>query len=212
MFQPVPLLISFQLFERQRHQPASFLNLLNPGASIQLGLTTSTSSYSIEERLLSVLTLNLTGSVTSKRPHLSTASLMFPLYMSIFAFLMITLVPGFITSTARNIFSQHLETENINKLQLSGKETYFYFYSHNTNKIEKRTRPLPHKMPLILQTTQIVKISFQLLCSTNSRHRKKKRLCKIKSLTSMPMDLCILFRSTQQRHAKYTRVSRSQMY
>ncbi|KAK2447315.1 Nucleic acid-binding, OB-fold protein [Trifolium repens] len=63
--------------------------------------TAFTNSYSMRERLLSSLTVKSAGSVTSMRPHLSTASLIDPLNMSIFALRMITVFPAFINSTAK---------------------------------------------------------------------------------------------------------------
>ncbi|KAF1896621.1 hypothetical protein Lal_00034320 [Lupinus albus] len=63
--------------------------------------TTLTNSYSTRERLLSSLTTKVAGWVTSTRPHLSTASLMDPLNMSIFAFRRIKVDPGVIKSTAQ---------------------------------------------------------------------------------------------------------------
>lgn len=61
--------------------------------------TTFTSSYSIRDKLLSSFTVKLAASVTSTRPHLSTASRIDPLNMSIFALRRITVEPSFIKST-----------------------------------------------------------------------------------------------------------------
>ena len=62
--------------------------------------STLTSSYSMRERLLSSLTeMSVASSATSTRPHLSTASLIDPLYMSILALRRVTTLPSFIKST-----------------------------------------------------------------------------------------------------------------
>ncbi|RDX67594.1 hypothetical protein CR513_53511, partial [Mucuna pruriens] len=61
--------------------------------------TTFTSSYSMRDKLLSSFTVKLAGSVTSTRPHLSTASLIDPLNMSILALRRITVAPSFTKST-----------------------------------------------------------------------------------------------------------------
>uniref|UniRef100_A0A0A8YGK9 Uncharacterized protein n=1 Tax=Arundo donax TaxID=35708 RepID=A0A0A8YGK9_ARUDO len=58
-----------------------------------------TSSYSTSDILLSSFTVKVAGSVISTRPHLSTASLIDPLNITILAFRKITVVPGFNTST-----------------------------------------------------------------------------------------------------------------
>lgn len=66
--------------------------------------TIFTNSYSTRDRLLSSLTVKSAGSVTSTRPHLSTASLIDPLNMSIFAFRRIIVVSGFIKSTGHKTY------------------------------------------------------------------------------------------------------------
>lgn len=73
------------------------------GSDFQDPSTTLTNSYSTRDKLLSSLTVNFAGSATSMRPHLSTANLMDPLNMSILAFRSITVLPGFIKSTADKV-------------------------------------------------------------------------------------------------------------
>uniref|UniRef100_A0A0A8XQQ8 Uncharacterized protein n=1 Tax=Arundo donax TaxID=35708 RepID=A0A0A8XQQ8_ARUDO len=58
-----------------------------------------TSSYSTSDILLSSFTVKVAGSVISTRPHLSTASLIDPLNITILAFRKIAVVPGFNRST-----------------------------------------------------------------------------------------------------------------
>nr|ACN28846.1 unknown [Zea mays] len=60
---------------------------------------TLTNSYSTRDKLLSSFTVKLAGSVASIRPHLSTASLIDPLNMSILALRKITVASGFSKST-----------------------------------------------------------------------------------------------------------------
>ncbi|KAK2374501.1 Nucleic acid-binding, OB-fold protein [Trifolium repens] len=63
--------------------------------------TTFTNSYSIRDKLLSSLTVKAAGSVTSIRPHLSTASLIDPLNMSILALRRMIVEPSFTKSTEK---------------------------------------------------------------------------------------------------------------
>ena len=63
--------------------------------AVPLAHSTVTSSYSVSERFSAVLTASDSGDAEgSISPHWSTASLMWPLYISTFALRIVTLVPG----------------------------------------------------------------------------------------------------------------------
>ena len=84
------------------HRQTWCVFILNRSSTISktsYSTTTFTSSYSIRDKLLSSFTVKLAASVTSTRPHLSTASRIDPLNMSIFALRRITVEPSFIKST-----------------------------------------------------------------------------------------------------------------
>lgn len=115
------------------HRKTWFVFILSRSSTISktsYSTTTFTSSYSIRDKLLSSFTVKLAASVTSTRPHLSTASRIDPLNMSIFALRRITVEPSFIKSTENVMPQQNVQHQNKTLLTQRHETIYYLQIKH----------------------------------------------------------------------------------